>query len=79
MSREEGRSLSDGEERPYASTYLQQFASVWEQRKIRCKANFTAPQGLAQFFGGKLTHFALRTSAENLCLTLSNLSKRQHP
>ncbi len=44
MSREEGRSLSDGEERPYASTYLQQFVSVLEQRKIRCKANFTTPQ-----------------------------------
>ncbi len=28
VSREEGRSLSDGEERPYASMYLQQFGSV---------------------------------------------------
>ncbi len=40
---------------------------------------FTTPQGLAQFFGGKLSYFALRTNAENLCLTLSNLRKRQYP
>ncbi len=30
-----------------------------------------AGKGLAQFFGGKLAYFALRTNAENLCLTLS--------
>ncbi len=32
-----------------------------------------AGKGLAQFFGGKLTYFALRTNAESLCLTLSNV------
>ncbi len=77
MSREEGRSLRDGEERAYASMYLQQFVSVLQQRKIRVTVH--AGKGLAQFFGGKLTYFALRTNAENLCLPLSNLRKRQYP
>ncbi len=38
-----------------------------------------AGKGLAQFFGGKLTYFALRANAENLCLTLSNPGKRKYP
>ena len=33
-SREEGRSLSDGEERPDASMYLQQFAPFWNNSKL---------------------------------------------
>ncbi len=60
VSREEGRSLSDGEERPYASMFFQRFVSVLEQRKIHCKPNITAPQGLAQFFGAHYVDFPFR-------------------
>ncbi len=43
------------------------------------KGSFRAGKGLAKFFGGKLTCFALRTNTENLCLPLSNPGKRKYP
>ncbi len=49
---------------------------VWKlssgERRIK-KVTVHAGNGLAQFFGGKLTFFALRANAEILCLTVSNL------
>ena len=42
-SREEGRSLSDGEERPYASMYLQQFAPFWNNSKLLARPTLQHP------------------------------------
>ncbi len=44
-SREEGRSLSDGEERPNASMYLQQFAPFWNNSKLLARPTLQHPSG----------------------------------
>ncbi len=51
-------------------------------QRMKNRVTVHAGRGLAQFFGGKLAYFALRTNAENWCPTLSNFrtwKERQYP
>ncbi len=70
VSREEGRSLSDGEERPYASMYLQQFMSVLGNAKSATRPTLQHPsQTLARVNG--YDSFAALTAAYFAWTTLA--------